>query len=668
MRSKTQTIRILLLLLFVIPNVKLIAQNSVEKRTTATVGIPAGILTKAQYNSFFPYRNGVKDVNGSWVLDTKDDFYTYESFLQAVSNLANIKTESKRRCGTNAMVLTRIDKTTGTRLEVRHDPDFDTDFNKNKEIKIETVDYANFLNVGSPEMIKRELAAFFANISHETTGGWPTAPGGQHAWGLHFVYEGGIVAGMPGYEQADAQYPPVSGKRYSGRGPIQISWNYNYGQASEIIYGNKNILLNNPEKVGLDAVLAFETAIWFWMAPQYPKPSCHDIMTGGWLPNDYDLSKKRYPGLGMTVNIVNGGLECGNGGTEKAQVLDRIGFYKRFAGIYAIGLDMSGNNDESKCGCKDMIDYRADNLSLESCNNPVVPPDIGEIAPVNGTSFLQNSFAPITFSATITDDYTVSSVFFTINGIKYTAVKNSNKYTYVWTPSSYGTISLLITATDNQNGNSFVTNSYSLSKENNLNCATIVSWNATQIYSVANTLVVYGNKIYKNAWYTSGTPGIDTAWVLIQSCVAEPLYCGYKSWLNSKVYYANDIVYYGNNLYKAKWYITNEIPSTSAAWQFESSCTQTVLNNQNEIVNYSFYPSPVVNIAYLDVYLEEIQPLQITVFDLFGKKVFTANQINSNIGKNSIALDLSKLAPDVYVYELLLNNKKITGKFLKTHY
>ncbi|KAL2345543.1 hypothetical protein Fmac_006828 [Flemingia macrophylla] len=36
---------------------------------------------------------------------------------------------------------------------------------------------------------KSEIAAFFAQISHETTGGWPTAPDGPFAWGLCFKEE-----------------------------------------------------------------------------------------------------------------------------------------------------------------------------------------------------------------------------------------------------------------------------------------------------------------------------------------------------------------------------------------------------------------------------------------------------------------------------------------------
>jgi chitinase len=41
-----------------------------------------------------------------------------------------------------------------------------------------------------PAINRRELAAFFGQISHETTGGWATAPGGPYAWGLCFTTEG----------------------------------------------------------------------------------------------------------------------------------------------------------------------------------------------------------------------------------------------------------------------------------------------------------------------------------------------------------------------------------------------------------------------------------------------------------------------------------------------
>jgi hypothetical protein len=71
---------------------------------------------------------------------------------------------------------------------------------------------------------KRELAAFLAHISHETTGGWPTAPDGPYSWGLCWVVEGGRTPPVAPYCAATAEYPCAAGKAYYGRGPMQLSW------------------------------------------------------------------------------------------------------------------------------------------------------------------------------------------------------------------------------------------------------------------------------------------------------------------------------------------------------------------------------------------------------------------------------------------------------------
>ncbi|CAL9174530.1 unnamed protein product, partial [Musa hybrid cultivar] len=102
-------------------------------------------------------------------------------------------------------------------------------------------------------------------------------------------------------------------------------------QTSHETTGNSAIssdLLNNPDLVATDATISFKTALWFWMTPQSPKPSCHDVITGSWTPSNADRAAGRLPGYGVTTNIINGGLECGKG--SDARVADRIGFYKRY--------------------------------------------------------------------------------------------------------------------------------------------------------------------------------------------------------------------------------------------------------------------------------------------------------------------------------------------------
>lgn len=193
--------------------------------------------------------------------------------------------------------------------------------------------FPNFANQGTLDARKREIAAFFANISHETTGGWATAPDGPYSWGLCFVHEGGNIdtSSLNAYCVASAQYPCASGKKYYGRGPIQISYNYNYGQAGTALGLD---LLNNPDLVATDPVVTWKTALWFWMTPQAPKPSCHDVMIGQFTPSTQDVAAGRKPGFGLTVNIINGGVECNQ--PTPPQVTDRVGFYNRYCQIFSV--------------------------------------------------------------------------------------------------------------------------------------------------------------------------------------------------------------------------------------------------------------------------------------------------------------------------------------------
>ncbi|MBN8613693.1 MAG: hypothetical protein J0L92_24065 [Deltaproteobacteria bacterium] len=184
-----------------------------------------------------------------------------------------------------------------------------------------------FASAGDDATRRREVAAFLANIAHETTGGWDTAPDGRYAWGLCWITEGATVdpSALPEYCSPSAEWPCEPGQKYFGRGPMQLSWNYNYGQCG-VALGLP--LLTSPDLVASDPTIAFRTALWFWMTPQSPKPSCHDVMTGGYAPTPDDASAGRLPGFGLTVNIINGGLECGHGADDR--VNDRIGFYERF--------------------------------------------------------------------------------------------------------------------------------------------------------------------------------------------------------------------------------------------------------------------------------------------------------------------------------------------------
>nr|XP_023921741.1 endochitinase-like [Quercus suber] len=191
--------------------------------------------------------------------------------------------------------------------------------------------FNGFGTTGDVTTRKRELAAFLAQTSHETAGGWAIAPDGPYAWGYCFVTKNNKQTYC-----TSTSWPCASGKQYYNRGPIQLTHNHNYGQAGKGIGAD---LINNPDLVATDPTISFKTAIWFWMTSQANKPSSHDVITGNWRPSSSDTSAGRVPGYGVITNIFNGGIECGRGYNDN--VANRIGFYKRYSDILGVGY---GNN------------------------------------------------------------------------------------------------------------------------------------------------------------------------------------------------------------------------------------------------------------------------------------------------------------------------------------
>jgi hypothetical protein len=298
--------------------------------TVNAVGSGSGVssfLSEKQFNSLFPMRS---------------KFYSYQAFTKAIKELGLIKVKVTRR-GTSIYQFARTDKSTGKTTIVRQDEDWNEDWAKKKPDSTYVIDYSNFCSEKDLQTNKKELAAFFAQIAHETRHGEDE----KYNDGLMFLHE---IDTTLSYIAPNDAYPAVSGKKYYGRGPIQLSYNGNYGYASDCIFGNKNTLLKTPALVEKDAVIAFKTAIYFWMTPQVHKPSAHDIMTGKWIPNAADRAAGRKPGFGMTINIVNGNVECGKG--EKTYSMnDRIGFYRYF--LTKLGV----SDPNCVCSCGSMKSY-----------------------------------------------------------------------------------------------------------------------------------------------------------------------------------------------------------------------------------------------------------------------------------------------------------------------
>jgi hypothetical protein len=208
------------------------------------------------------------------------------------------------------------------------------DFYSFKTFVIAAKLFPSFLSGSSDSTQKKELAAFLANIAQETSGGWENAPGGYFKWGLYYLEE--TSESRNSYNDTSKRnYPGVAGKYYYGRGPKQLSWNYNYGQFSEAWYGSKDTLLQHPDYLSKDPLLSFASALWFWMTPQFPKPSCHDIIIGKWVPSTADIQKGRLPGFGTIVNVINGGVECGIG-TDILKTKHRYQYYQYFCDYFHV--------------------------------------------------------------------------------------------------------------------------------------------------------------------------------------------------------------------------------------------------------------------------------------------------------------------------------------------
>ena len=63
----------------------------------------------------------------------------------------------------------------------------------------------------------------------------------------------------------------------------------------------------------------------------------HDIVTGFWQPNSADLAAGLSTGFGATINVMNGGIECGR---KTDQAANRVSYYQSFMSY--LGVSTSG--------------------------------------------------------------------------------------------------------------------------------------------------------------------------------------------------------------------------------------------------------------------------------------------------------------------------------------
>ncbi|ELF6482531.1 chitinase [Vibrio fluvialis] len=197
---------------------------------------------------------------------------------------------------------------------------------------------------------KKSIVTAFAHFSQETGGhiakdNVSDNPLALDEWqqALVHVREMGWSEGQEGYttgcgqnDWQNARWPCAAGQGYFGRGAKQLSYHFNYGAFSEVMFdGDATVLLNNPGLVA-DSWLNLASAIWFFLTPQAPKPAMLHVIDRTWVPSQREIDAGIGYGFGTTINVINGGIECGEQNKDKGQPVNRIRYWEGLAEHYQI--------------------------------------------------------------------------------------------------------------------------------------------------------------------------------------------------------------------------------------------------------------------------------------------------------------------------------------------
>ncbi|MEH0166266.1 chitinase [Roseateles microcysteis] len=162
---------------------------------------------------------------------------------------------------------------------------------------------------GSAQQRAQEMAAFLGQIAHESDQLRAQREYRKENWD-HYCRKTDVFGCAPG-------------QQYYGRGPIQLSWNYQYKAAGDYLGLD---LWADPDRVARDSTVAWRTALWYWMSQTGEAPrSAHQALRQG-------------EGFGATTRAINGPLECDKPDDADARRKNqrRIDYYKHASALFGV--------------------------------------------------------------------------------------------------------------------------------------------------------------------------------------------------------------------------------------------------------------------------------------------------------------------------------------------
>lgn len=242
---------------------------------------------------------------------------------------------------------------------------------------------------------------------------------------------------------------------------------------------------------------------------------------------------------------------------------------------------------------------------------PTGDPSVNITSPVTGAQ-VQTGTA-ITLTATATDDGSISTVVFNVDGQNLTASASGNTYTATWTPAADGSYTITATATDNE----------------------------------ANT---------------------DTDQVAV---TASAMVCSAPEWSASATYTGGDEVQYNGIRYRAKWWTQNDNPETNSGewdvWENLGTCTSRMINGsfaaKPQVIKA--YPNPFSDQLTFDLKMTEQNAPSIRIYNTAGQLMLESSPGILGKGLHYHTINATDLPAGIYFSHLVINGQTLIQKVIK---